>query len=63
MKQVARNRTEGINGFLNGCRYLLHDRAGVFREDFGMILQAAGLGSVRLPAHSPNRQETRQIAP
>jgi len=54
MKQVARNLTDGIDGFLSGCRYLIHDRASVFSETFGMILEAAGLESVRLPARSPN---------
>jgi len=54
MKQVARNLTDGINGFLIGCRYLIHDRASVFSEAFRMILQAAGVESVRLPARSPN---------
>jgi len=54
MKQMARNLTDGLDGFLSGCRYLIHDRAGVFSEDFGMILQAVGIESVRLPARSPN---------
>jgi hypothetical protein len=54
MKQVARNLTDGLDGFLNGCRYLIHDRASLLSEDFGMILEAAGLESVRPPAHSPN---------
>jgi hypothetical protein len=39
---------------LSGCRYLIHDRASVFSEDFRMILEAAGVESVRLPARSPN---------
>lgn len=54
MKQVARNLTDGMDGFLRGCRYLIHDRAGVFSEDFRMILVAASVESVRLPARSPN---------
>ena len=54
MKQVARNLTDGLDGFLRGCRYLIHDRASVFSEDFRMILEAAGVESVRLPARSPN---------
>ncbi|HWH68021.1 MAG TPA: integrase core domain-containing protein [Candidatus Sulfotelmatobacter sp.] len=54
MKQMARNLTDGLDGFLKGCRYLIHDRASVFSEEFGMILQAAGVASVRLPARSPN---------
>ena len=54
MKQVARNLTDANSGFLKGCRYLLHDRASLFSEDFRVILSAAGLESVRLPARSPN---------
>jgi len=54
MKQVARNLTDGLDGFLGGCRYLIHDRASVFSEAFRTILQAAGVESVRLPARSPN---------
>jgi hypothetical protein len=54
MNQMARNLTDGLDGFLNGCRYLIHDRVSLFSEQFGMILEAAGLESVRLPAHSPN---------
>jgi transposase InsO family protein len=54
MKQVARNLTDSLDGFWGGCRYLIHDRASVFSEDFRMILEAAGVESVRLPARSPN---------
>jgi len=54
MKQMARNLTDGLNGFMSGCRYLIHDRASLFSEDFRMILRAAGVESVRLPARFPN---------
>jgi hypothetical protein len=54
MKQMARNLTADSDGFLNGFRYLIHDRASVFSEDFRMILNSAGNESVRLPARSPN---------
>ena len=54
MKQVARNLTDGMDGFLNGYRYLIHDRSTLFSEDFRMTLRAAGIESVRLPARSPN---------
>jgi len=54
MKQMARNLSDGLSRFLNGCRYLIHDRASLFSQDFGMILEAAGIESVRLPARSPN---------
>jgi putative transposase len=54
MKQMARNLTDGLDGFLSACRYLIHDRASVFREEFRMILRAVGIESLRLPASSPN---------
>ena len=54
MKQMARNLTDGWAGFLRGYHYLIHDRASVFGEEFRMLLQAAGVESVRLPARSPN---------
>jgi transposase InsO family protein len=54
MKQMARNLTDSVEGFLGGCRYLIHDRATLFSEDFGMILEAVGIESIRLPARSPN---------
>ena len=54
MRQMARNLTDGLDGFLSGCRYLLHDRASLFSQDFEMILEAGGIESVRLPARSPN---------
>ena len=54
MNQMARNLTDGLDGFMSGCRYLIHDRASLFSQDFRMILQAVGIESVRLPARSPN---------
>jgi putative transposase len=41
-------------GFLNGCRYLFHDRDSKFCESFRSILRAAGVEPLALPAHSPN---------
>jgi putative transposase len=54
MKQMARNLTDGLDGFLAGCRYLIHDRSSLFTPEFGMILESVGIKAVRLPAHSPN---------
>jgi hypothetical protein len=54
MKQVARNLTEGLDGFLAGCRYLIHDRSSLFTPEFGMILESVGIKTVRLPVRSPN---------
>jgi transposase InsO family protein len=54
MRQTARNVTMADVGFLNGCRYLLHDRDTKFSRGFDQILSAAGAEPVRLPARSPN---------
>ena len=54
MKQIGRNLTDCVDGFLCGCRYLIHDRSTLFTSEFQMILEAAGVKSVRLPARSPN---------
>jgi putative transposase len=39
---------------MSGCRYLIHNRASLFSDDFRMILRAAGIESIRLPTCSPN---------
>ena len=49
MKQIGRNLTDCVDGFLCGCRYLIHDRSTLFTREFLMILEAAGVKSVRLP--------------
>ena len=54
MKQIARNLTDCSDGFLRGCRYLIHDRSTLFTKAFLSILESAGVKSVRLPPRSPN---------
>jgi putative transposase len=54
MKQVARNLTDCLEGFLSGRRYLIHDRSTLFTREFQMILESGGVKSVRLPVRSPN---------
>ena len=54
MEQMARNISFADVGFLNGCRYLLHDRDAKFCEAFTGILEAVGIKAVKLPARSPN---------
>ena len=54
MKQIARNVTMAGDGFLSGCRYLLHDRDTKFCAAFGEILRSAGIEPVVLPPRSPN---------
>ena len=54
MKQIARNLTDEIDGFLKGYRYLIHDRAPCFSETFRTRLKRGGVQSIRLPRKSPN---------
>jgi putative transposase len=54
MKQVARNLTDGVDGFLVGKRYLIHDRDPLFTQEFRDTLRAAGVRCLKLPAHSPD---------
>jgi transposase InsO family protein len=54
MTQVARNLTDGVDGFLIGKRYLLHDRDPLFTDEFRGVFAAAGLECLRLPVRSPN---------
>ena len=54
MTQTARHLTDGLDGFLNGYRYLIHDRSPLFTKEFQALLQSAGIQAVRLPPRSPN---------
>jgi transposase InsO family protein len=54
MEQMARNISLADTGFLNGCRYVLHDRDAKFCNAFTGILEAVGIQAVKLPARSPN---------
>ena len=54
MEQMARNLSFAEVGFLNGCRYLLHDRDAKFCAAFTIILEAVGIKSVKLLPRSPN---------
>jgi putative transposase len=55
MKQVARILTDSEDGFLQGKRYLIHDRDPLYRTDgFHGILKSIGVKPVRLPARSPD---------
>ena len=49
MTQVARNLTDGVDGFLIGKRYLLQDRDPLFTDEFRGVLAAAGVKCLRLP--------------
>ncbi len=54
MKQIARNLTDVVDGFLNGKRYVLMDRDGKFCPTFQAMLRAEDIEPVVLPARSPN---------
>lgn len=54
MRQLARNLTDVVDGFLRGTRYLILDRDPLYSREFRRLLQASGVEVVRLPAKSPN---------
>lgn len=54
MKQIARNLTDAEDGFLNGARYLIHDRDPLFTDAFRELLKLSGVKTVKLPARSPD---------
>jgi len=54
MEQIARVATQESWGYLNRCRYVLHDRDKKFCPSFRSALAAAGVKPIMLPAKSPN---------
>jgi putative transposase len=54
MKQVARNLTDCVDGFMRTKKYLIIDRDGKFCEAFRAILKAAGVTPVLCPPRAPN---------
>jgi transposase InsO family protein len=54
MKQVGRNLTDCVHGFLSGCSHLIHDRSPLFTKELRSILESGKVMSLRLPARSPN---------
>jgi hypothetical protein len=53
MEQMARNVTLPEVGFLNGCRYLLHDRDTKFCGAFDGILEQSGFRHARVAQREP----------
>jgi hypothetical protein len=47
-------RTQETWGYLDGCRYVLHDRDTKFCASFRSVLAAGGVKTMALPARSPN---------
>ena len=58
MEQVARNATMQDTGYLNGCRYLLHDRDKKFCREFREALAVRG-GAV----HTDTREKSEPERP
>ena len=55
MLQVVKILTDSEDGFLQGKRYLIHDRDPLYRTDeFHDILRVSGVEPVKLPARSPD---------
>ncbi len=54
MKHIARNLADAEDGFLNGARYLIHDRDPLFTDAFRALLKLSGVNTVKLPARSPD---------
>jgi transposase len=54
IKQIARNLTMTGWGFLEGMKYLIHDRDAKFTDAFRSIVRSAGVKPVALPPRSPN---------
>ncbi|MBK6940453.1 MAG: transposase [Planctomycetes bacterium] len=54
MAQVARNVTMEGGGFLNGMKFLLHDRDTKFSAHFRRLIRDGGVRPLALPARSPN---------
>ena len=52
MKQIARNVTLETWGFLENCKYLLHDRDGKFFPSFDQIIELGNAKPILLPAES-----------
>ena len=52
--QIARNVTMDKWGFLDDCRYPIHDRDTKYCQSFRDIIESGDVKPLRLPAHSPN---------
>lgn len=54
MKQIARNLTDAVDGFLRDARYIILDRDPLYTAVFRRMLKDSGVKVVPLPARSPN---------
>jgi putative transposase len=54
MEQIARSATQESWGYLDQCRYVLHDRDTKFCASFRSVLAGGGVKTLTLPARTPN---------
>ena len=54
MKQIGRNVTDNVDGFLSDACYVILDRDPLYANAFRDLLKQAGVDVVRLPPRSPN---------
>lgn len=54
MKQIARNLTDCVDGFLKRTKYLILDRDPLYTQVFRGMLKESGVNIVRLPSRSPD---------
>jgi len=54
MKQIAMNVTMDEWGFLENCRYPIHDRDTKFTDSFRGLIKSSHVEPLKLPARSPN---------
>jgi transposase InsO family protein len=54
MTQLARNLTDGSDGFLRGVQYMILDRDPLYTNAFRRLLRESGVKPLVIPAWSPN---------
>jgi putative transposase len=54
MEQIAKNTSIDKWGFLESCRYLIHDQNSKFTDSFRAIIKSSDVERLKLPARSPN---------
>src|SRR5215831_13835692 len=53
-RRLSRNRTDVVDGFFKGKRYLIHDRDPLYTKKFLGIVAISGIRAIKLPPRSPN---------
>ena len=59
MSQIARNLTDGVDGFFEGKRYLIHDRDPLYTQQFLSMLGEVGIEPVKLPPRTTELERLR----